>query len=206
MTWGDRLGAPGELTEYSDSGYVILGAIIERFFEGDLGLGLRELLNYEALGLRSTWLEDLEDGLVDKDSMVHRYHGIYETTDWDASVDLFGGGGLASTTGVLAVFFYGLFNGEVYDHEQTLELMLSKPNYIVHNENNQQRDTEWYNYGMWTFEVHGEIVHLHTGFWGTVMLYVPRLQTSISVNTSKGKSDRLIKKTIALLQTLKENQ
>ncbi len=204
ISWGNRIGDPGGQTEYSDSGYVILGAIIESFYQGDLALGLRDLLSLTELGLSLTWLEDLEEGYMSKDSMVHRYHGKYETTDWDASVDLYGGGGLVSTTHDLSEFIYALFNDEIYNHSSTIDLMQSKPKYVIESKNSQ---TEmYYNYGYWTIEVYGHKAHMHTGFWGTAMLYIPSLESSIAINTTKGKSDRLIKKTISLLHQIKENQ
>jgi len=206
MQWGDKLGEPGKQTQYSDTGYIILGAIIEKFYAGNLAQGLRKLLKFDTLGLLSTWLETLEDHPFDDQVMVRRYYGRYETTDWDASIDLYGGGGLVSTTDDLAKFFHALFNNKIYAQEKTLILMLSFPEFLAENVHNDNREIEQYNYGMWTVKAFGENVHIHTGFWGTSMLYIPAYDASIAINTTRGKADRLIKKTILALEDLKANQ
>ena len=57
---GDKLGYPGEKYAYSDTGYILLGEILEGFYEGDLAKALRDLLAFEQLGMTQTWLETLE--------------------------------------------------------------------------------------------------------------------------------------------------
>ncbi len=52
--------APGPLCQYSDTGYVLLGEIIERVTGKALGPAVRELLAFDRLGLRQTWWEDDE--------------------------------------------------------------------------------------------------------------------------------------------------
>ena len=206
MQWGDKLGEPGEQTTYCDTGYILLGLIIEKFYDGDLAKGLRQLLKFEALGLKNTWLETLEPHPNAGQFMVHRYHGKYETTDWDASIDLYGGGGLASTTGDLADFFYAIFNHEIYDNPQTIDLMLTLPDYKSAEDNNITNQIKYYNYGLWTVNAFGEQVYVHTGFWCTTTIYVPAYQASIAVNATRGTTDRLIKKVLLVLKQLKENK
>jgi len=206
MEWGDKLGEPGEQTTYCDTGYILLGLIIEKFYGGDLAKGLRELLRFEALGLKDTWLETMEVHPNEDQFMVHRYHGAYETTDWDASIDLYGGGGLASTTDDLAEFLYAIFNNGVYENPETIDLMLSIPDYISTEDVNEENRIGYYNYGLWTVEAFGEQVHMHTGFWCTTMIYVPAYQASIAVNATRGTTDRLLKKVLLVLEQLKESK
>ena len=206
MQWGDKLGEPGEQTSYCDTGYILLGLIIENFYDGDLALGLRHLLKFDALGLDDTWLETMEAHPNEGQFMVHRYHGKYETTDWDASIDLYGGGGLASTTGDLAEFFYALFNNKIYEKPETIDLMRSVPDFISMKDRNNKNQIAYYNYGFWTVKAFGEEVHMHTGFWCTTMIYVPAYQASISVNATRGTTDRLLKKVLLVMKQLKEDQ
>ena len=206
VNWGDKVGEPGEQTKYCDTGYILLGAIIESFFKGDMAQGLRTLLSYDRLGLTSTWLETLEPHPLDQSEKVHRYHGKYETTDWDASIDLFGGGGLVSNTADLANFLSALFDNKVFDKPQTINLMLSIPDHVQSTSVNDLSKIEYYNYGLWTIQVFGNNVHMHTGFWGTTVLYIPAYKSSIAVNGTRGNNDRMIKKTLLVLEKLSSRQ
>jgi len=206
VEWGDKIGEPGAQTKYSDTGYILLGAIIENFYDGDLAKGLRALLNFDGLGLTSTWLETLEAHPLDQSNKVHRYFREIDATDWDASVDLFGGGGLVSNTADLADFMYALFNNGIYEDQSTLNLMLSIPEYVQASDANDQKEIEYYNYGLWTIEVFGNKVHMHNGYWGITMIYIPKYKTSIAVNTTRGNSDRMIKKVLLVLEQLNNKQ
>ncbi len=206
MQGGEKLGEAGTQTTYSDTGYILLGLVIENFYDGDLAKGLRELLNFDELGLSSTWLETLEEKPVDDTNRVHRYMGKFDATDWDASIDLYGGGGLVSTTSDLADFCSALFDNKVYEKEATLDLMMSVPRYITHDNYNDKKKIEFYNYGLWTIKTFGKKVHMHTGYWGVTLLHIPDYNTSIAVNTTRGNSDRLIKKVILVLKQLNDNQ
>jgi len=204
MTTGEKYGEPGEQTVYSDTGYILLGEIIERYHQRDFAKGLRTLLKFDELGLASTWLETLEDHKLDNQPVVHRYFRGQDATEWDASIDLYGGGGLMATTADLAHFMHALFNNEVFDHPKTLDLMLSIPDYVADDEANDQKRISYYNYGLWTIKVYGVDAHLHNGYWGATMLYIPEYETSISINATRGKADRLMKKVIAVVKNLKD--
>ena len=60
MEWGEATGSPGELYEYSDTGYILLGEVVERLTQQNLGVAVRQLVGYERLGLQHTWWEKLE--------------------------------------------------------------------------------------------------------------------------------------------------
>lgn len=206
MKWGNKLGEPGQQTGYSDTGYIILGSIIERYFNGSLADGLRSLLKFKELGLNATWLENLESHSLEQESVVDRYFSRYETTEWDASIDLYGGGGLVSNTKDLSNFFYSLFQHKIFDDKKTLDLMLTRPDYIHDTKVNDKQEIEFYNYGMWTIQIFGHDAYLHNGLWGTTMLFIPEYQSSIAINATKGEVDRVIKKVILVLKELKEDQ
>ncbi|MDP2483951.1 MAG: serine hydrolase domain-containing protein, partial [Candidatus Palauibacterales bacterium] len=61
MEWGNPYGPPGEIYRYSDTGYVLLAQIVESVNGRPLAASMRELLALDSLGLRSTWMETLED-------------------------------------------------------------------------------------------------------------------------------------------------
>jgi len=204
MTTGEKYGEPGEKTVYSDTGYILLGEIIEKFYLGDFAKGLRTLLKYDELGLASTWLETLEEHELENHPVVYRYFRGQDATDWDASIDLYGGGGLMSTTRDLAEFMHSLFNDKVFDNSKTIDLMLSTPVNISAKDSKDKRKTPFYNFGLWTVKVYGDDVHLHNGYWGSTMVYIPKYETSIAINATRGKADRLIKKVISVVKNLKD--
>ncbi|MDA8693421.1 beta-lactamase family protein [Saprospiraceae bacterium] len=206
VDWADKIGEPGAQTKYCDTGYILLGAIIEKFYDGDLAKGLRVLLNFDGLGLNSTWLETLEAHPLDQSDKVHRYFRKIDATDWDASIDLFGGGGLVSNTADLADFMYALFNNGIYEDPATLNLMLSIPAYVQAADANDKKEIKYYNYGLWTIEAFGNKMYMHNGYWGVTMIYIPKYNTSIAVNATRGNNDRMIKKVILVLEQLNSKQ
>lgn len=206
IKWGDKVGEPGERNHYSDTGYIILGAVLERFYKGNLAEALRTLLKFDSLGMSSTWLESLEEHPLANSAKVHRYHGRFETTEWNPSIDLYGGGGLVSNTADLATFYSALFDHKIYDQSTTLDLMLSVPEKHSRLETTNIDENKYYNYGFWTNYVFGHVVHMHTGFWGTTVVYIPEFRSTIAANTTRGSSDRMIKKVVMVLEQLNNMQ
>ena len=125
MITGEPYGQPGEVYRYSDTGYILLGEIIEYITGLDLGAALRNLLNYQRLGLHRTWLESIEDAPLDCLPRVHQYEGAIDTYQLHPSCDIYGGGGLLSTVKDMACFMRSLFTGQLYQEPQTLAVMLS---------------------------------------------------------------------------------
>jgi D-alanyl-D-alanine carboxypeptidase len=42
-----------------------------------------------------------------------------------------------------------------------------------------------YRMGIWETEIEGMKVYTHSGFWGTQVVYIPTIKTSIAVNYSQ---------------------
>lgn len=191
MTAGKPYGQPGEVFRYSDTGYILLGEIIEKVSDNTLGLALRELLKYEHLGLNGTWMEIDEPTPVNIPLRVHQYEGERDTYPVNGSFDIYGGGGLISTVGDIARFMRGLFEGNVFNQSSTLKTMLS----TVPAKRGGPDHGIWkqvpgsYRLGIDT-DTQGRFYY-HKGYLGTLAAYVPELELSIglSLNIVRQGSD-----------------
>ncbi len=189
MEYGKPHATPGVEEHYSDTGYVLLGEIIENVNQLGLAKSLRQLLKFDKLGMSATYLESLEkrpDGLLPK---VKRYMGEIDASDWDNSIDLYGGGGLISNTHDLTVFLQALFNGKVFEKDTTLDVMLLKMGY---GDRSGVLPAQRLGFTSIIGKKSGVEVYLHSGFWGTVFMHIPAYNCSIALNnTYDGNSDVL---------------
>jgi D-alanyl-D-alanine carboxypeptidase len=175
MTHGRPLFPPGTDFHYSDTGYVLLGEILERQTGHSLARAYRRLLDFDRHGLHHTYLETLEPTPRRATPRAHQYLGTTDTTRFDPSFDLYGGGGLVSTVNDLARFYRALFAGQVFENPATLKTMLGKPH-----------PTSPADLGMGIFTEtigHATCWH-HDGFWGTTVVHCPgtRVTLAITVN------------------------
>ncbi|WP_299681547.1 serine hydrolase [uncultured Dokdonia sp.] len=201
MDHGEPKGAPGENYHYSDTGYVLLGEIIEKQTNKGLAEGIRELLKFDTLGMTSTWLESLEDRPDGLPTSVRRYMETLDASDWDNSVDLYGGGGLQSTTRDLAVFLQALFSGKVYEKQETLPVMLLK------SEFSGDPLTEYrLGFGYIKGKKSDIEAYMHSGFWGTLFIHFPAYNCSIAINHTNDESNGALQKVINYIQWLAEQQ
>ena len=110
---------PGEGVSLSDTGYVLLGEILER----RTGLGLagscRSLSQLEKLDLGLTYLETLESRPRAAQPRAHQYYETIDSTGFDPTFDLYGGGGIVSTVDDLARFYRALLEGRVFKSTAT---------------------------------------------------------------------------------------
>lgn len=158
----------GEKFSYSDSGYILLGDIIERLTEQPLSKAIYELNSFNQLGIKEMYW----DGQQDKDHhRAHQWIGTMDAYDISPTVDAFGGGGLVSSMEELAVYFDALFSGRIFNNKDTLTLMTSPPNMPADSP---------YRYGLFEREVHGCQIYSHSGYWGTLTAAVPKLNVVIS--------------------------
>ena len=190
MEWGDPYGAPGEIYRYCDTGYILLGEILERVTGRSMPDAVRALVGYERLGIRSTWFEGLEprpDGVPEP---AHQFWAGVDVTTIDPSQDLYGGGGLASTVGDLARFFRALSTGGVFADPGTFETMLTTvevreagPDYF-----GSELTVGEYRMGVKVADVAGHTVYSHGGFFGTVGGYVPDLDLAFAATVNRTES------------------
>ncbi len=167
----DPLSAPGEAFHYSDSGYVLLGHLIERLTGQTLASNVRSLLRFDALGLSSTWWELHESRPAMALPRAHQGMGGMDTHDWHASLDLHGGGGLVASPKDLARFWAALFGGDVFDNPATLTFMVSAPGQVAGAP---------YRSGLFIEQMGGHKVYQHGGFWGTMAVYLPGRDIAIA--------------------------
>ena len=127
MEHGDPLGEPGAAFAYSDTGYVMLGDIIERATGATLAEASASCSQFDELGLASTWLEDVEAAPDGAPPMASQFYETQDMVDADPSFDLYGGGGLVSTVGDLTTFYGALLAGDVFEEAATLRTMTDVP-------------------------------------------------------------------------------
>lgn len=166
------VGVPGAQFKYSDTGYVLLGAIVERYTGKTLGAGVRELVGMERLGLRQTWWETLEPPPAGVADRAHQYMGGTDTYDLDPSIDLYGGGGIAASMADVAAFMTALQTGRVFEQRATLDTMLAvrSPNFLA-----------GYGLGIYRVNSQGRIGIGHSGYWGTVAMHYPAEGITVAV-------------------------
>lgn len=172
----NKIGEPGHQYKYSDTNYLLLTEMIEQITGIEFHKAIRQLLDFEKNGINSTWFEGLESAPNGTLPISHQYIGEWgiDTYDIDKSFDLYGGGGLASTSSDLSLFVHKLFNNEIFKAPETLNLLLTK----VETELSSNDD---YRFGIWKSTLNDKIVYGHGGFWGTMVYHIPELNATISV-------------------------
>lgn len=126
MEMGPPTVIPGQRFDYSDTGYVILGEVIEVATGQALGPAVRHLLGFEQLGLHRTHWERQEPD-PSPGTRARQCMREHDMSELDPSFDLYGGGGVVSTVGDLCRFTAALMAGRVFKHPGTLAAALVVP-------------------------------------------------------------------------------
>ena len=185
MDHGHPYGAPGQAYAYSDTGACLVGEILEQTTGRTMGAAIRELLGLDRLGLAHTYHESIDPDPPDLPPLAHQYEGEFDVARFDASVDLWGGGGLVSTCGDLARFFRALLRGEVFRRPETLELMCTRSVGVPPVEATPtaevglEDDPTGAGLFLYRTELAGEVFWGHGGFWGTAAFTCPRLHLTV---------------------------
>ncbi|WP_181160058.1 serine hydrolase domain-containing protein [Sandaracinobacter neustonicus] len=174
MTAGAPVGAPGERFHYSDTGYVILGEIIERTTGRPLGQAMAHELGFRRLGLTQTHFERL-DPTPGGQKRARQLFGSIDVATIDPSMDLWGGGGLISTTPEVATFMRALLLGQLFRKPGTLAASLLTPTSLPAKRPPHSALMEPGSTGR-------EYCLRHAGYWGLVAIYCPASDTSIVVS------------------------
>lgn len=168
---GDPQSEPGTEFRYSDTGYVLLGDIVERVTGLSLAAAVRRELHLDRLGLKSTWWEIMETPPEGVEARARQFIGNREATQIHASMDLYGGGGLLMSARDLAVLTAALFEGRIFEKKATLEEMLKAGSH-------DGGDT--YRLGIFVKELNGHVLYWHSGFWGTIVYYSPLRRVAVA--------------------------
>lgn len=176
IVWGAPHTPPGEgyPYHYSDTGYVLLGLIIEHLDGRPLHEAYRARI-LDPLGMDLTYLEGHEPHRGT--ALSHPHEGdfdcapIHGTADW-------AGGGLVSDVDQLARFAQGLAGGEVVRGEwldemfewrfRTLDPARHSPGYLG------------YGFGVEARDVEGLLLRGHRGHWGAWMHVHPESGLTIT--------------------------
>jgi D-alanyl-D-alanine carboxypeptidase len=189
VEWGAPHAAPGEVYTYCDTGYVLLGEIVERASGRPLAAAVRELVGFERLGMDSTWWEILEPPPDGSRPRAHQFLDDLDTFAFDPSFDLYGGGGIVATVGDLARFWRALFSGGVFADPATLDTMLTTLGGVRGLEEDQGAlPPGAYRMGVWDIEAAGLTAYRHTGFWGTSASYVPDLDLVVTATVNQNRA------------------
>ena len=173
------VASPSKIYHYSDTGFVILALIAEKFGKKSYHKLLRDNI-FDPLGMNSTYLAYSNDPKPDKwekeisDCYASDFPlvsgGFNFSFDW-------GGGGIVSTASDLNIFLRTLLKGNLFEKEETLKAMLNFENYSglglsgtkmglgIFAERNKKTDA---------------ILWGHDGAWGSVMYYEPENNIYIS--------------------------
>jgi len=160
----DPVAAPGARFSYSDTGYLLLGDVIERIADEPLGQAVRKLTKFDEIGLDAVWWDAAETPAPSAPARAHQWLGDIDTHGLHGSVDAYGGGGLVASVEDVARFFAALFGGAVFDKPETLSLMMAAPG---------RPEGSPYRIGLFAEALHGYETYRHGGFWGTDALALP---------------------------------
>jgi len=191
VTWaveyGKPYGPPGTVFAYSDTGACLVGEVIERVTGVTMGAAIRDLLGYERLGMTTTWQETIEDEPTDPPPLSHQYERDLDVAEMDASVDLFGGGGLMSTCGDVARFLRALLRNEIFDRPETLATMTQTLDGLPRASGTSEETVS--NAAMFLFRAEAADVTWwgHDGYWGTTAYTCPT--RDVTIVTSHQRSD-----------------
>lgn len=204
MKWGKPIGKPGDVFNYSDTGYILAGEIIEQVTQKPLPSAVRDLLDFKGLGITKTWWETLEPAPINSLDRVHQYWNKRDSYSWDPSFDLYGGGGLVGPAEELSRFMTALFENKVFRNRKTLDVMLKgtgiSSDGISYTTITSKR--KGYGMGIRLQTINNMKSYLHSGAWGTISAYFPAIDATITVATNQLRSDakyRILKKTAKLL-------
>jgi D-alanyl-D-alanine carboxypeptidase len=196
MDHGDPVGEPGARYAYSDTGYILLGEIVERATGGPLARAVRTLVDFEGLGLDATYWESLEPRPPGATRRAHQYVGDLDGYGLDPSFDLYGAAGLVSTVDDLSAFYRALLRGEVFARSETLTTMLEIP-----ASNGDARAAM----GLFRHDVAGATCWGNAGMWGTFVVSCPDIDVTIAVSIDQAmpgpeyNEDEVLSQTFALV-------
>ncbi len=166
---GPPLSEPGTGFAYSDTGYVLLGEIIERTTAQPLGQAVRDLLRWDDLGLRQVRWEG--EPPAQGPAQAHQWMDGFDTTCFHGSIDAFGGGGIVASIEDAARLYSALVSGATFDRPETLNVMLTAPGHPTGSP---------YRMGLFAGGGDGHRIYRHGGFWGLDAAVIPDSRLAVA--------------------------
>ena len=175
---------PGEGFSYSDTGYTVVGILLQQITGQPLHSIYREVA-FNPLGMQATWLEGHEASR--QLEIAHHYDGEVDMTELSPTID-WAGGGLVTTGPDLTSFVRGLWSGQILDSDGLDELTswtagaCFPPGYALRYDD----------YGLGTGRVVVEGVELigHTGFIGAFAFHAPGYDAVLLGTHNQSQVDR----------------
>lgn len=180
MASGPPYHEPGRGVQYSNTGFIVASLLIEQASGLPLAAAFRSLLRFDELGLSATHLETLEPVPPHAPPRMPQFFGEYDIAELDASIDLYGGGGLVSNVVDLCTFWRELFGDRVFDRPTTLERMCTTiPGPGMPGD---------VGLGIFRRELPGGPVWFHSGFWGVITMHQPSTAITVACTTNQDRS------------------
>jgi D-alanyl-D-alanine carboxypeptidase len=175
---------PGQSFEYSDTGYVVTGILVEQATGRPLHEVYRELV-FDPAGMDTTWLEGYEPAR--KPEAAHHYSGELDWTTISPTID-WAGGGLVTTASDLTRFARALWSERILDSRALDELTQWTP--AASFPPGHALRYERYGLGMGTNMVEGVELLGHTGFIGAFAFHAPGYDTVLAGTHNASQVDR----------------
>jgi len=193
---GKPLGKPDEIYSYSDTGYILLGEIIERVSGQPMGQAVREQIGFAKHGIQATYFETLDSVPAGTPKRAHQYLDSVDSYTLDASHDLYGGGGLVSNLENMARFYRKLVRGELFEKKETLEAMLEPSAQSI------AAGGAGYGMGIGRGKVGETTCYGHSGFWGTTVRHCPTIDLTVAaaMNRSPDSTGTMIQLATAAIR------
>lgn len=194
---------PNEKFYYSDTGYILLGMILEKIEKKKLEQILLTRI-FKPFGLKNTYMYLKSDPIEKNDLKLSRmFLEDKEVTGFKSLSLDWAGGGLVSTIEDLLKFQESLIEGKI----------ISKKNYESMKGNDKFLDMIFYGKGLMTLKLN-ELsfllpkipeLHGHSGLLSTFMFYIPEYDTHIIANFgSTGDIEKSFEMFIWICLNLKE--
>ncbi|GAA4463132.1 serine hydrolase domain-containing protein [Nibrella saemangeumensis] len=159
--------APDERYAYSNSGYVVLGMIVEKVTGKSYELALQERIT-SRIGLKDTYPGTGPIDLDRDESFSYKYGRDWEQQPETHISLLFGSGFLISTPNDLASFIRALFDGKIITQESLSQMKQNK-------------------FAMEPFTYNGKTFYGHTGGidnFGSWLVYLPEEKLAVAYATN----------------------
>jgi D-alanyl-D-alanine carboxypeptidase len=158
--------------DYSDTNYLIASDMIANATKtANAGVALRRLLDWPELGAPTTFWEFYEPTPAST-HRVRQFRGAIEDTNIDVSFDQYGGGGLVMSMADLAHAHRAIVRGDVFAKPAATSALMQTAGSAA--------GANGYGMGVTPIIIEGETCWSHGGRWGTIALYCPRMDLSIS--------------------------